>query len=100
MFIAAAEEGNERNMDKKAVFAPDFKGYLPYGFDKGLGFNIAYCAAYFGYYHVRIRFLSHAVNKVLYFVCDMGDYLYGGAKIFAAPFLIQHVPVYFARGKV
>ena len=49
---------------------------LPYGFDKGLGFNIAYGAAYLGNDHVRIRFLSHAVNKVLYFVCDMGDYLY------------------------
>ena len=35
-------------MDKKAVFAPDFKGYLPYGFDKGLGLNIADGAADLG----------------------------------------------------
>ena len=87
-------------MDIKRVFFTYLKPYLTDSLQKRLAFDIARCAADFGYYYIGVGFSAHGVNKFLDFVRNVRYYLHGLAEIFAAALLVQNIPVYLAGCKV
>ena len=100
MLVRAAKEGDKRYMDIKRVFFTYLKPYLTDSLQKRLAFDIARCAADFGYYYIGVGFFTHGVNKFLDFVRNVRYYLHGLAEIFAAALLVQNIPVYLAGCKV
>ena len=100
MLVRAAKKRHERDMNEEAVFTSDLERNLTHRLEKRLGFDIAYRAADFRYHDIGIRLLADAIDKILYFVCDMRDDLHCRTEIFSAALLIQHIPVYLACRQV
>ena len=100
VLVAAAQEGDEGDVDEQGVAAPLLKPYLADRLDEGLALDIAGRAADLGYDDVGVRLLADAVNKFFYLVRDVRDDLHGLAEVFAAALLVQHVPVDLAGGEV
>lgn len=100
MFAGAFEIGHQRHVDKQTVFPTYLKGNLPDGFQERLAFDIAGGAAYFGDYHVGGRCFSNVIYKGFYLICYVRYHLNGLAEIFAAPLLVQHVPIDFAGREI
>ena len=87
-------------MNEQAVFAADLERDLAHRLEERLRFDIADRAADLGDYHVRVRMPAHRIDERLDFVGDVGDDLNGGAQVFAAALLVQHVPVDLAGGQI
>ena len=100
VFVAAPQEGHQRHMDEERVLPPLFQTDLPGGLQEGLALNVAGGAADLGDDHVGVGFRSHMVDEVLDLLGDVRNDLHGLAEVFAAPLLVQHVPVDLAGGKV
>ena len=100
MLVRAAQKRHERDMDVQRIFLPDLKPYLTDGLKKGLALYIAGGAADLGDDNVRVGLAANIIYKGLYLVCDVRDDLHGLAEIFAAPLLVQDVPVHLAGGEV
>lgn len=78
---------------KMGVFLTDLERNLTNGFEKRLAFDIACRAADLGDDDVCIRLVADAVNEALDLVRDVRNDLNGLAKVLAAAFLIEDVPV-------
>ena len=79
MFLRAVQIRDERDVDEKAVLAPDLKRDLTRRLDEGLGFDVADGTADLGDDDVRVGVSADVIYKVLYLVRNMGDDLYRGA---------------------
>ena len=78
---------------------PDLMLELADGFQEGLAFHVADSTADFNDGNVGLFRGEIAVEPAFDFIRDMGDYLYRAAAVIAAPFFLQHRPVYFAGGR-
>ena len=87
-------------MYKKAVIFTLFKGYLTYGLQERLAFDIASRTADFSDYYIGMSLVANAVYEFLYLISNMGYYLYGLSEIFPAAFLVQYVPIHLTGGKI
>ena len=77
MLVRAAEEGDEGNVNEKAVFASDFKRDLADSLKERLGFDITYRAADFGDDNVGVGLFRNGIDESLDFVRDVGNDLNG-----------------------
>ena len=100
VLIGAGEKGDQRHMDEHAVLPPHLQRHLPRRLQEGLTLNIPDSAADLGDDHVSPGLPSHAVDKVLDLIGDVGNDLHRGAQVFAPPLLVQHVPVDLAGGEI
>ena len=87
-------------MDVQRIFLPDLKPDLTDSLKEGLALDIAGGAADLGDDDVRVGLAADIIYEGLYLVCDVRYDLHGLAEIFAAPLLVQHVPVHLAGGEV
>ena len=87
-------------MNKAAVVPAHFARHLTDGFDKRLAFDVARRPADFDDDDVRARQLSLLVNRRLDFVGDMGNDLHRLSEVLARALLVEHRPIYLARGEV
>ena len=100
MLVGAAQKRHQRNVNKQTVFSADLQGNLTDRLYKWLRFDISDSAADFGNHHVRAGLFADVINKFLDFIGNMRYDLNGRAQIFAAPLLIENVPINLAGGKV
>ena len=100
MLAGAFEVRHKRDMNEKGVFLTDLERNLTNGFEKRLAFDIACRAADLGDDDVCIRLVADAVNEVLDLVRDVRNDLNGLAKVLAAAFLVEDVPVDLAGREV
>ena len=63
MLVRPAQERYQSNVYEQTVFFADFKRNLSDRFNKRLAFDIADCAAYFGYYNIRIGLFGNRVYE-------------------------------------
>ena len=100
VLVGAPEEGHQGHMDEKAVFPAHLQANLPHRLQEGLGLNVAGGAADFRNHHVRIRLLSHPVDKLLDLPGNVGNHLDGGAQVLTLALLVQHIPIHPSGGEV
>ena len=100
VLVAAAQEGDEGDVDEQGIAAPLLQPDLADRLNEGLALDIAGRAADLGYDDVGVRLLADAVNKFFYLVRDVRDDLHGLAEVLTAALLIQHIPVDLAGGEV
>ena len=100
MLAGAFEVRHKCDVNEKGVFLTDLERNLTNGFEKRLAFDIACRAADLGDDDVCIRLVADAVNEVLDLVRDVRDDLNGLAKVLAAAFLVEDVPVDLAGREV
>ena len=91
---------HERDVDVKAVPAPDLAAYLPHRLQEGLALDVADGAAYLGQHHVRVRLAADRVNVILDGARDVRDDLHRFAEELSPALAVEHVPVHLARGEV
>ena len=87
-------------MQKQAVARAGVVAYLADRLQKRLRFNVAGGAANLGDHNIRAAVLACRVDKRFDFSSDVWDHLHCLAQIFAAAFLLQHIPVDLAGRKV
>ena len=75
-------------MNENGVFAAHIMLKLSDGFQKGLAFNIAYCAAHLNDGDMRFILCIAAVETAFDFVCDMRDNLHSTSAVIAPALLL------------
>ena len=98
MLVRAAQIGDKRHVDEQTVLPANLQRNLPDGLQKRLRLNVADGTADFGDDDVCVGFLADGIDELLDLICNMRNDLNGRAKVFAAAFLVQNVPVDLAGG--
>ena len=80
-------------MDKEAVLPADLQRDLANGLQKRLGLDVADGAADLRDNDVRVGLFADGVDEFLDLVRDVRNDLHRRAEIFAAPLLVEDVPV-------
>ena len=93
MFFRAAQIGDKGHMDKEAVLPADLQRDLANGLQKRLGLDVADGAADLRDNDVRVGLFADGVDEFLDLVRDVRNDLHRRAEIFAAPLLVEDVPV-------
>ena len=99
-FLRTAQVRYQADVDEEAVLRSHFQSHLTDGFQKRLTFNVAGGAADFRDDHVGICLSAYSINKLLDLVGNMRDHLDGLSQVFAAAFLIEHIPVDLSCGQI
>ena len=96
-FVRTRNIRHQGDVNETAVLPSHFPRYLTDRLDERLAFDVARRPADFRDDHVRVRRLSDVVNKRLYLVGYMRNYLHRLAEIFPAALFVQDVPIHLPR---
>src|SRR5699024_7944939 len=103
-FAGGRQVGHQRDVQEETVVPADVVANLPGGFQKRLGFDIAYGATDFGDHHVGpvpvLVGFAHRQDPVFDLVGDVRDDLHRVAEVLASPFLGDHGGVDLSGGHV
>ena len=95
--LRACDVGDKCNVNVSNVISSLFRSDLTYCLKERRRLNISDCAADLCDDHIGIAVPCETVYLVLYLICDVRNDLNRAAKIIAAAFLGDDVPVNFTR---
>ncbi len=87
-------------MNQNGIFMSHFMLKLADGFQKGLTFNVAYCASYLNNGNFCVFCGEISMKTAFDLVGDVGNDLNRTASEVAAPFFLKHAPVDFSGGHI
>ena len=92
--------GNKRQVDDGYVVIAQFPVQLPYGFNIGQGFNIAYGTTDFCYNDIINIFFAENLNTSFDFIRNMRNHLYGFAQVITTTFFFNYTLIDASGGYI
>src|ERR1044072_9807531 len=87
-------------MNEQRILASFFVAHLANRLEKRKRFNVPDRTANLDNHHVGFAVESHRTNRLLYFICHVGNDLYGLAKIITTALFIDHLAINATRSTV